>query len=59
MLQIVAIYFILCLIVATLGIGHKWTFCQYLLASLLLTPIIGLLLVLASDKKPAPLKTTE
>jgi len=46
-------YIGLCALVAHLGRDRKFGFWGYLLASLLLTPIIGVLLVLASDKKAA------
>lgn len=48
------IYLGLCLVVAMLGIGRKMGFYGYLFASLLLTPLIGVLLVLVSGpRKPS------
>jgi hypothetical protein len=40
------------LLIATLGKYRKMGFWGYLFASLLLTPIMGLLLLLASDPRP-------
>lgn len=42
------------LAVALMGINRKFGFWGYFFASLLLTPIIGVLLVLASDKRESP-----
>jgi len=44
-------YVILCLLLAVLGRNLKFGPWAYFFASLLLTPIIGLLLVLASDPR--------
>lgn len=49
------IYFASSLIIGWLGINRRFGFWGYFFGSLLLTPFIGLLLVLASDKK----KSTE
>ncbi len=43
--------FVLSFLVGLLGINRKWGFWAYFFASLLMTPLIGLLLVLASDKR--------
>jgi hypothetical protein len=43
---------ILSFIVALCGRNKKFGFWGYFFASLLLTPVIGLILVLASDKAP-------
>ena len=40
------------IIVGLLGRNRKFGFWGYFFASLLLTPVIGLILVLASDKNP-------
>ena len=49
---------LLSFIVGLLGKNRKFGFWGYFFASLLLTPILGLILVLASDKKkPKPLET--
>jgi len=45
------IFFGMCCLVAYLGRQRKFGFWGYLIASLLLTPVIGLLLVFASDKR--------
>jgi hypothetical protein len=50
---LIAVYIGLCALVAYLGRERKFGFWGYLLAALLLDPIIGFLLVLASDKKAA------
>jgi len=44
-------YFILSLVVGVLGMNRKLGFWGYFFGSLLLTPIIGLLLVICSDKR--------
>jgi len=43
---------LLSFIVGLLGKNRKFGFWGYFFASLLLTPVIGLILVLASDKNP-------
>ena len=57
MATLVLLYVGLCCFVAYLGRDRKFGFWGYLVASLLLDPVIGALLVLASDKrasKPGP-----
>lgn len=58
MIVLAILYLGLCALVGYLGRDRKFGFWGYLAASLLLDPIIGFLLVLASDKKaivaPAP-----
>ncbi len=51
MLVIITLYVALCSLVAYLGRDRKFGFWGYLVAALLLDPIIGFVLVLASDKK--------
>ncbi len=51
MIVISLLYIGLCSLVAYLGRDRKFGFWGYLLASLLLDPIIGFVLVLASDKR--------
>ncbi|MBF0451358.1 MAG: hypothetical protein HQK75_11700 [Candidatus Magnetomorum sp.] len=46
-----AIYFMICLFIGLFGANRKFGFWGYFFGSILLTPIIGLLLVLASDKR--------
>lgn len=48
---ITAIYFVACLLVAFSGMNRKMGFWGYFFGSILLTPLIGLLLVLVSAKK--------
>ena len=56
--MIVISILLLSIVVGVLGRNRKFGFWGYFFASLLLTPILGLILVLASDKKnPKPLET--
>ncbi len=49
----VAIVFFICLVIGYLGRHRKFGFWGYFFGSIFLTPLIGLLLLLASDpKKP-------
>lgn len=43
--------FIACLMIGLLGTNRKMGFWGYFFSSLLLTPLMGILLLLASDKK--------
>ncbi len=45
------VYFGLCFLIAYLGRERKFGFWGYLAASVILDPVIGLLLVLASDRR--------
>ena len=45
------VYLLFCLLMGVLGINRKFGFWGYFFASIVLTPIMGLLLVLASDPK--------
>lgn len=47
----IAIYFLLCLIIGLSGMNRKFGFWGYFFGSILLTPLIGILLVLASDPR--------
>lgn len=47
------VYIVLSIILAFFGMNRKFGFWGYLFCSLLLTPLIGLVVVLASDKKPS------
>lgn len=49
----VILYIGLCALVAYLGRDRKFGFWGYLAASVILDPVIGLLLVFASDKRAA------
>lgn len=48
---ILAAYFALSLFVAILGRNRKWGFWGYLWASMLFSPLLGLIFLLASDPK--------
>jgi hypothetical protein len=53
MLVVSLLYIGLCSLVAYVGRDRKFGFWGYLLAALLLDPVIGFLLVIASDKRSA------
>ncbi len=44
-----AAYILLCVVVAMIGRRRKWGYWGYLWASVLFTPVLGLLFVLAAD----------
>ncbi len=46
------LYILVCFLIACIGINRKFGFWGYFFGSLLLTPIIGVILIAASDKKP-------
>lgn len=48
------LYIAICALVAYFGRERKFGFVGYFIASLVFLPLIGLLLVLASDKKAKP-----
>ncbi|BBA33886.1 uncharacterized protein sS8_1932 [Methylocaldum marinum] len=48
---IILLYIVLCLAVALFGRRRKWGFWGYLWSSVLFTPLLGLLFLLASDPK--------
>ncbi|MBW6511127.1 MAG: hypothetical protein K0A93_03270 [Desulfuromonadaceae bacterium] len=48
------VYLLVSIVVALFGCQRKLGFWGYLFASLLLTPLLGLLLVIVSAKKPSP-----
>lgn len=50
-LKAIAAYLILCLIVGLLGRGRRMGGWGYFFGSIILTPIIGLMLVMVSDKR--------
>jgi hypothetical protein len=52
----VLLYIVLSFIIAWIGSNRKFGFGGYLLCSLALTPLIGALVLLASDKRPKQLK---
>jgi len=45
------IYILLCLFIGFLGANRKFGFWGYFFGAMVLTPLIGILLVLASDKR--------
>jgi len=50
---IVVLYLLLCLLLGLMGRNRKFGFWGYFFGSIVVTPVIGLLLVLASDpRKP-------
>jgi hypothetical protein len=51
-IQAYVVYFAACLVVAWFGTHRKFGFWGYLFASILLSPLVGVLLVIASDKRP-------
>jgi hypothetical protein len=54
MLLLILLWLFLSLVVALFGINRKFGFWGYFFASIILTPIIGLLLVLVSDPRKKP-----
>jgi len=54
MLLLILLWLLLSLIVAVFGVNRKFGFWGYFFASIIFTPIIGLLLVLVSDPKKSP-----
>lgn len=48
---LVTVYLLSCLLMGVLGMNRKFGFWGYFFSSIVLTPIIGLLLVFASDPK--------
>ena len=49
---LIAVYFLLCVLIANLGKRRKWGYWGYLWSSVLFTPLMGLLFVLAGDAPP-------
>ena len=47
-----ALYILTCMLIATFARHRKWGFWGYLWVSLLASPLMGLLFVLADDKPP-------
>lgn len=50
--KILAVTIVLSFFIGLLGANRKWGFWGYFFGSILLTPIIGILLIFASDKRP-------
>jgi hypothetical protein len=55
-LLLIAIYLSAAVLVAYLGRRRKWGYWGYLWSSVLFTPLLGLLFVLAADPAPKPRK---
>jgi len=51
MICIIALYIILCIIIAWIGADRKFGSWGYFFCSLALTPLIGIIVLLASDKR--------
>jgi hypothetical protein len=51
-LTILLLYFGLCWLVALLGRQRKWGFWGYFWSSVFMSPLLGVLFLLASDPKP-------
>lgn len=45
-------YFLVCYLIALCGKNRKFGFWGYFFAAVLFTPLLGVLLILASDKRP-------
>lgn len=45
-------YIVLCFVIALIGTNRKFGFWGYFFCALFLTPFIGVLVLLASDKRP-------
>jgi len=50
----IVLYIVAALLVASLGIDRKFGFWGYFFGSLALTPLVGVILVLASDPRKLP-----
>lgn len=55
-MTLMLIYFAASLLLGFLGMHRKFGFWGYFFGSLLLTPLIGVLLVIASDRRKRPLR---
>ena len=51
-LLIPLVYLALCYVCALLGENRKFGFWGYLICSIIFTPLVGLVLLLASDERP-------
>ena len=52
------VYVLLCMIVALIGRKRKWGYWGYLWSSMLFTPLLGLVFVLAADPPPRRRRST-
>jgi hypothetical protein len=59
MQKIIIINILACFLIALLGINRKMGFWGYFFSSLLLSPVIGILLLLVSDPKPRAYEQTK
>jgi len=59
MQKIMIINILACFLIALLGINRKMGFWGYLFSSLLLSPVIGILLLLVSDPKTRAYEQTK
>lgn len=50
--SLILIYLGLCLAIAVLGRKRKWGFWGYLWSSMIFSPLLGFIFLLASDPKP-------
>lgn len=55
MIILVVVYLGLCFLISLLGRSRKFGFWGYFFVSLFLTPIIGAIVLLGSDKQPEPI----
>lgn len=53
---IISLYIVLCIIIAWIGSNRKLGSWGYFFCSLALTPFVGIIVLLASDKRSKPLK---
>jgi hypothetical protein len=58
-ISFIVIYIFLAIFVAYLGQNRKWGFWGYLWSSLIFTPLLGLIFILASDPRPSCRDYTE
>ena len=49
----VFVYIVICLIIGLFGMNRKMGFWGYFFAAMAMTPLVGAILVLASDKRKA------
>jgi uncharacterized membrane protein len=45
------LYIILCLVIGLIGINRKFGFWGYFFGSVILTPVVGIILIFASDAR--------
>jgi uncharacterized membrane protein len=47
------LYIILCLVIGLIGMNRKFGFWGYFFGSVILTPVVGIILIFASDARKA------